>query len=265
MAIWILPQTSIFGKQQTSLDYHIPQSTLELGLKAMYASDILLLLSLGLTKLSVCACYLGLIPGNDMFHRRWSLITALMIALWTVAFTLAAAFRCGVRPWWRSVYDEGIECLDENAFLTSISITNILTDVGLVAIPVSLVVPMSLPLRTRLTTILVFSARALIVIPCTFQLLYISPLGGGKPDQQWTAQLLLGDGLRIGKYVIATQAVQFVGIAAACIIYLSPLLQSLGSGRHAMATAVMMMGGGNGLTSSTPKRSTQDLLVSVER
>ncbi|KAK3331675.1 hypothetical protein B0T19DRAFT_397512 [Cercophora scortea] len=241
MVAWILPQSTIFGR---SLNL-ISRDELAAGLKAMYAGDILFILSLGLAKLSVCACYLNLVPANDTFHRQWSYLTAGVVVLWTMSFSLAAAFRCGIRPWWDyAAYDEtaGIMCMDQTAFLQSISITNILTDFGLVVIPISLLAPLSLPFRTRAGAILIFSARALVIIPCAFQLAYIPRLADMTLDSatNWT--------LNGFPYFVATQAVEFAGIAAACIIYLSPFLQSLGSGA---------MTARESLVSFTPKKRKQ--------
>ncbi|KAK3329252.1 hypothetical protein B0H66DRAFT_17472 [Apodospora peruviana] len=243
MVIWILPHSTIFGRTIG----HISQDEMVSGLKAMYASDILFLLSLGFAKLSVCACYVSLIPANDMFHRRWSLAMASVVTLWTIAFSFAAAFRCGIRPWWNHTHDDSITCLDQSAFLQGVSITNILTDAGLVAIPISLFAPLKLPLRTRLTSVLIFSARALIIIPCAFQLAYMPNLANmDATETDWTLQGF--------PYFVTTQVVEFAGISAACIIYLSPFLQSLGSGAMKAES----------LPSFTPKQkqSTQHLVSS---
>ncbi|KAH8882452.1 hypothetical protein GQ53DRAFT_812119 [Thozetella sp. PMI_491] len=149
----VVPQGAIFGKQLS--DISAPE--LRAGLEAGFAGDLLYFLSLGLAKLSICACYLAL--SADHSFRRTTQALGLFIILWTLVSFLGSAFRCGLNgPW-----DESTHCADQQAFLSFVGITNILTDVGLIVLAVVLFWPTSFPLQTRLMIILLFGTRSLFV------------------------------------------------------------------------------------------------------
>jgi len=72
-----------------------------------YSRDLLLLLSLGLAKMSVTLGILALTP--DKMDRRICQVLGIVIALWTVTSFFAMAFQCGNRgPW-----EGSSECLDQ--------------------------------------------------------------------------------------------------------------------------------------------------------
>ncbi|KAK3686191.1 hypothetical protein B0T22DRAFT_443276 [Podospora appendiculata] len=210
----VLPQGKVLGKDLAD----VSADELRIGLQAEYAGDLLFLVSLGLAKLSICACLLTLSP--DLVHRRLILGLGLVIAVWTLASFLGSALRCCTHPPWNVVEAGDVEarCLNLYDFLTSVCIINILTDAALVAVPAVMVFPMRLPLKRRATVLLVFGSRTLAIIPTVFQLVYLPRLF----ESNFT--------LRAFPYYLSVQAVQFASISTTCVVYLWPLLDSLRSG-----------------------------------
>lgn len=87
--------------------------TNSLNLQAAYAGELLFVSSLGLARLSACACFHAMSPIPH--HRRATQGFAGLIMLWTLSAVLAAAFQCGVSgPWVTNA-----TCLDEVSFYES--------------------------------------------------------------------------------------------------------------------------------------------------
>ncbi|KAI0020709.1 hypothetical protein F4780DRAFT_740544 [Xylariomycetidae sp. FL0641] len=204
----IIPQSRIFGKDISD----ISSEDLKSGIKAGYARDVLLLLSLGFAKLSVCSSFFVLSPNQQ--HRRMTLALGVVIVLWTTSSVLSTAFECGIQgPW----HPENATCINRNAFLTFVGITNILTDAVLIAVPMAIIMPLRMALKTRLTVIGFYWVRSLVIAITMVQLAYVHSLA----DPNFT--------LKAFPYYISTQFIQFTSITAACVVYFWPFLQSVQS------------------------------------
>jgi hypothetical protein len=126
-------------------------------------------------------------------------------------------------------------------FLEYQSIANILTDAALVALPVVMIYPLNLSLKSRATVLMFFASRALYVIGkpltptrCSFSLTYHSPLRVIIPtvfQLIYLPRLFEADfTLRAFPYYLSLQLVQFASVSATCLVYFWPLMNSLRSG-----------------------------------
>ncbi|KAI0019383.1 hypothetical protein F4780DRAFT_780424 [Xylariomycetidae sp. FL0641] len=207
--VQLVPASTIFGKDRSLI------STEELvaGTKAGYVRDLLFLLCLALSKLSVCESLRALSP--DRAHRRWSYVLGLVIILWGTTSFFVTAFQCGDHGPWEV---EATECIDRRAFLEYVNITSVLTDVGLLALPFVIVYPLQMAMRLRLIVLFFFSMRVCVAAATICQLVYLPRLS----EPNYT--------LRAFPYWLSMQFVLFASILSACVIYFLPFLHSVQSG-----------------------------------
>ncbi|KAI1455335.1 hypothetical protein F4805DRAFT_275624 [Annulohypoxylon moriforme] len=210
---YLIPEGEIFGKERNDISH----DELIAGLKVQYAGELLYILALGLAKLSVCTGLTTLSP--DTSHRRLTSVFVIAVVTWSLVAFIGTAFQCGGHgPW-----EEGdIKCLDrlpaQHAFLEYVGITNILTDAALIALPTTVIYPLKMSVRTRITVLSFFSVRIFAIAAMICQLIYLPRLF----EYNFT--------LRGFPYYLSMQFVQFVSIASACAAYFWPFLRSLRSG-----------------------------------
>lgn len=204
----LLPEGEIWGKTRND----ISNEQLTAGLKVQFAGELLYILTLALAKLSVCAGLTALSP--DTGHRRLTLAFVVSVLLWALVAFIGTAFQCGGHgPW-----EGDAKCLDRHAYLEYVNITNIITDVALIALPVAIVYPLQMETKTRLIVLTFFSVRIFAIAATICQLVYLPRLF----EHDFT--------LRGFPYYLSMQFVQFASISAACAAYFWPFLRSLRSG-----------------------------------
>ncbi|KAI3342534.1 hypothetical protein F4824DRAFT_495483 [Ustulina deusta] len=207
----IVPGSSIFGS-----DKELRSATdddLQVGMKIQYAGDLLFILALGFGKLSVGASLFAFSPNRT--HRRINSALIVITILWMMSSELGTAFQCGSRrPW-----EQGKEtCINLHAFFRYVAIANIITDAALVLVPITIISPLQMPIRTRAIIISLFGSRILVIVSTIFQLIYLSQF----LDNQFTTTA--------APYYISTQATLFASITAACMAYFWPFFRSVRSG-----------------------------------
>jgi hypothetical protein len=97
-----------------------------------YASCILYIANMGCARISVCILIKNMLPGRPPRIAAWAF--GIFSAIWTVIGVLVAAFTCSVPEPWNFLGDK---CIDIVAFANYICVTNIVVEVLLVAIPLS--------------------------------------------------------------------------------------------------------------------------------
>ncbi|RWA05138.1 hypothetical protein EKO27_g9967 [Xylaria grammica] len=200
--LFLIPSSSAFGKEMSTVaQYELTSST-----KIQYAANLLFIIAVGFSKLSVCMSLFALSP--DRIHRRLTVGVFLIIIMWILTSVFVTAFQCGSHKAWDKIKKS---CIDQNAFLDYVGISNILSDVALIAVPIVIVYPLKMAFKTRATIIAA-------IIPSIIQLIYLPRLF--EPDYT----------LKAVPFYLATQATLFASISAACIVYFWPFLRSLQSG-----------------------------------
>ena len=96
---------------------------------------IMLTLTLGVIKLSVLLLYRRLFVGS-LFHH-YSMTMCMVTVLWSLSFCFAFAFQCGTRLqyFWTSVAAIEEHCDDTNAIELAFVVTDVATDLMVLAIP----------------------------------------------------------------------------------------------------------------------------------
>ena len=82
--------------------------------QAGYSSDLLLIISLGVSKISILILLLQISPVA--LHRRLAAMLGGFIVIWSIASLLASAFQCDLPSAWMVV--EG-RCIDQVLYSTS--------------------------------------------------------------------------------------------------------------------------------------------------
>ncbi|KAI4861997.1 hypothetical protein F4820DRAFT_451390 [Hypoxylon rubiginosum] len=206
----LVPGGEIWGKARSD----ISDEELATGLKVQFAGGLLYILALALAKLSVCAGLTALSP--DSGHRRMTSMFVTVVILWALAAFIGTAFQCGSHGPWETGDD--VKCIDRRAYLAFVDVTNIITDAALIALPVVVVYPLKMALRTRITVLSFFSVRILAIAATICQLVYLPRVF----ETDFT--------LRGFPYYLSMQFAQFASISAACAAYFWPFLRSLRSG-----------------------------------
>ena len=109
-------------------------------------------------------------------YREAGLYLGALIVLWTVTSVLTVAFQCKLPYPWQ---DQNNTCLNQvsphiarykndyaanniaaqTAFETYVAVANAVTDLGLVVLPISIIVPTQIPLKRKLAILFAFTAR----------------------------------------------------------------------------------------------------------
>ncbi|KAI4270524.1 MAG: hypothetical protein L6R38_007107 [Xanthoria sp. 2 TBL-2021] len=171
--------------------------------KALYASLLLYIVTLGLAKSSVCIHLYKLFPYRA--SRQSSAVMMSLIGIWTVTALLVVAFECKLpTPW--SITSSG-KCIDLLAFWTYYGIFNIITDTALIALPVSIVIKLQMKASQKAVIIACDASRLSIPRTQTPDLLY----------DLWVP-ILLG------------QTVLFFSLISSCFPFLKFLIDALETG-----------------------------------
>jgi hypothetical protein len=115
---------------------------------------------MGLAKASVVMLYRRI----DLYQngRRWFIGIMLVIIAWSLFGIFALSFRCSGPHFWM---DSPELCTSTSDILTALFITNIITDVFLIAFVVPGIWKLNMRKTMRIAVIALFSCRILCVLP----------------------------------------------------------------------------------------------------
>lgn len=140
--------------------------------KCEYAAMILLIVSLGFSKLAIIAFVHHLTPS--VIHRRINFGVFMLVSLWLVCSIFIAAFECRVpRPWDRRLG----QCLDrvgrprysnsartdnwQSIWWTAVSVSNIITEVAIVALELGITAQLQVRRQRKAAVMSLFAFRLL--------------------------------------------------------------------------------------------------------
>ncbi|KAI1079889.1 hypothetical protein F5B20DRAFT_541531 [Whalleya microplaca] len=212
----VIPESKIYG---TEISMISPEELSE-GNKAGLARDLLLILSLGFSKLSVYLNLIALSPNAT--HRRMTHSLGCLVAFWMITSLIGTGFQhANIRSW---NPNNGDGYFGQKEFLTYVAVINIVTDFALMVIPILIISPLHMAFTFRVALVSFYAARILVIITTICQLVYLPRL------------LEDDDTLLSFPYYLCSQLVQFTSFSATCIVYFWPLLRSLQSGLMAANT-----------------------------
>ncbi|KAJ5246258.1 hypothetical protein N7468_001241 [Penicillium chermesinum] len=207
-------------------------------MKAQYAASILFIASMCCSKLAMLFFIRHLSPAS--LDRRFSLALAIFIGLWTVSGIIAASFECHVPLTWNYI---GGHCYNMVAWWTYLAVTNILSELGIVAQALLVIVRVQADANKKLVLTGVFGLRIVYVLPSNLdselskthfvplsvivaiicQLVYFYQ-SRSSTDPSWDAWTV----------TVSTQMVQALSIITSCAPQFKPFLDSLRSSGMAL-------------------------------
>ncbi|KAF2230790.1 hypothetical protein EV356DRAFT_508079 [Viridothelium virens] len=205
----LLPAAEIWG---TSMDEN-PQRSIQPGLKAHYAGEMLFVSAICLAKLAIPVGLWLVSPVKE--HRIANIATGVITAMWALTSILGLAFQCRLPYPWGS---HNWRCVDRISLFRYVGVVNILTDVALIILPTVIVAPLHMPLRKRISILLLFNARICAIAATIAQLIYIPRLF----SHNYTLEGF--------PFIVCTQIAQAASFVSACVPYMQPFMESLQSG-----------------------------------
>lgn len=198
------------GRHMSSLDEGQLQKVHQLN----YASAFLYAGTLSCTKLSVVALLWSISP--KALHRRWCFAIGVLVTIWTVTSVFVIAFQCQIPKTWEL---NGKKCISEIAFWSYFETVNIITDLMLILLPLSIVWVLQARKARKAIIFGCFAVRILVVPTAVIRIVYLTKVSntGDFTLRAWPAAL-------------CALIEESLSVIAACIPYLKPFLDSLESG-----------------------------------
>ncbi|KAJ6134019.1 hypothetical protein N7523_000341 [Penicillium sp. IBT 18751x] len=182
-------------------------------MKAQYAANILFIASMACSKLALIMFIRSLTPAT--LDRRFALGLGVFVLLWTIAGVFTAAFQCSVPDTWDYLHGK---CFHLVAWWNYLGITNILSEVGIVAQALLVILRIQADFHKKAVLASVFLLRIIVVVAIICQLAYAHE-NEHTIDPSWDTWTV----------AISTQMAQSLSIVTACSPQFKPFLDSLRS------------------------------------
>lgn len=163
------------GKKQDIVSAH----DLDLFERYMYGAQILMIVSIALSKLSIGLLFKNLMNRGIALWANWALISA--VIAWAAASTIAFAARCSSPHPWSIVNGK---CDNQDIMFEASGAINIVTDVGLVLLSCAVLWSVQVSLGKRLRIISLLAVRLIVVLAVAFQIRYYLILTKSS-DKTW--------------------------------------------------------------------------------
>ncbi|RHZ61409.1 hypothetical protein CDV55_106403 [Aspergillus turcosus] len=181
--------------------------------KSLYTANLLFLAGHGLAKISVCSLLRRL--GREKAYLLACKTSLLITSLWSIASIVAVALSCPVKYMW----SVETHCRSLDAAWKAITAFDVLTEVFLISLSVFLVWAVQMRRKEKMTVILAFGTRMLVIILTIVRLSYLN-----TALQQKDAPSLLSDTL------IATEVLLHCSIMLATVPCLKPFIIAFNTG-----------------------------------
>ncbi|KAA8650991.1 uncharacterized protein ATNIH1004_003682 [Aspergillus tanneri] len=182
-------------------------------MKAQYAASLLYISSLYLSKLSLCDFICNLSPKSR--DHRFATVVQSMTTLWAITSLFGTAFQCPPRRTWD--YRQG-GCINLIAWQYFFCTANLVTDLGLIAQALFLIVRLHAPVKKRCLFATIFLTRILVLGAIIAELVLIQDLTQ-LPDPTYDYCY----------NTVTMQLVQCASIVTACWGQLKPFLNQMKS------------------------------------
>ncbi|KAJ5165760.1 hypothetical protein N7492_006056 [Penicillium capsulatum] len=182
-------------------------------MKSQYAATILFIVCMCCSKLSFMFFVRNLTPAK--LDRLFAYGLGGFVILWTIVGIFSAAFQCQVPHTWDYLHGK---CFNLMGWWDYLGATNILSECGIIAQVLLVIVRVQADLHKKVTLASVFLLRIVVVVAIICQLGYAGRLKNSH-DPSWDAWAM----------TICTQMVQALSILTACSPQFKPVLDSLRS------------------------------------
>ncbi|KAI8631539.1 plasma membrane protein Pth11-like protein [Xylariaceae sp. FL1651] len=168
--------------------------------KIQFAVWLMLPLTLGCIKTSFLAFYMRIFANHGGWTHKLLLGMIVFIAFWATAFFFAQVFACRLDfyAFWRSTHDLLTKCVQTEQFFLALSITDFITDIAIISIPIPLVLRLNLSRRKKIAIVLIFSLGAVSVAASLTRLIFTSNLTRKGFDRSYDPIFFITNGLYWG-------------------------------------------------------------------
>lgn len=182
--------------------------------KAGYSADLLYIIALAISKVSVLVLLWQITPVA--VHRRMTLGVGSFIAAWTLASFFASVFQCSTPDTWMILSQH---CFDRTSFWTTYGIINILIEAILILMPTYTIGTLHMSSQRKAAAISCFAIRGLVMGAIIAQLILLI-------QQRDTNDATLDT----WSYYLSAQFVQSLSVITACVPYIKNVLLGVESG-----------------------------------
>ncbi|KAI0023722.1 hypothetical protein F4780DRAFT_20289 [Xylariomycetidae sp. FL0641] len=193
---------------------NLSDGSLDVGLKAEYASVPLLILALSLIKWSLSFFIESLTP--DSLHHRLNITLRISVGIWALTAIFVGLFQCKLPSPWH--YLDNTSCIDRRAWWTYVAAFNMGTEVFTVVLYFLIFSNLRTASMRKAKVLSIFSTRILVVAAAAAQLYVFR-----DESDHSTAN----SGFRLS--TILNQVVLTLSVATACVPYLRWFMESLES------------------------------------
>ncbi|MCJ1402005.1 hypothetical protein MMC11_005224 [Xylographa trunciseda] len=182
--------------------------------RTAYASDLLYIPNLGLTRLSVLTLISSLTPVQT--QKRLAVYLGLFVIAWTIITEFTFAFQCHTPNPWQFIDNE---CSNRNSIWIYFAITNTLSEAALIGLPMIVIWKLQVSKGKKIIILSSFALRLLVIVAIVAQAIYFIQASNTTDItlSSWTS-------------VLCGQIAQSTNIITACFLHLKPFLQQLDSG-----------------------------------
>lgn len=195
--------------------------------KLEWAFNIMSLLALGPIKLSILFFYRRIFLGHLFGFFSWSLI--ILVILWTLGFLLTLIFDCKTHfdTNWGPLSDLE-RCLDTFTQFLAYSISDVITDVFILVLPLPLVWRMHMPIERKVAVSCIFLLGTLAIVAGILRLVVFAEILGGGHTQ--AVLVILGvtilDDMAVVSLLLFWPMIEMgVALVVACLPALRPLFR----------------------------------------
>ncbi|KAH7178943.1 hypothetical protein DER46DRAFT_622476 [Fusarium sp. MPI-SDFR-AT-0072] len=183
-------------------------------LKSQYASDVLFIIVIFLTKISATRTIRIMAPRE---RQRMILATEVVIVLWALGSIIASLFACSLPKTWDYIHGQ---CFDRALFWTLFDVINILTDIAITGTLIDMFKSIQASRSKRTLVIGVFGCRVIInpAIICHIYYFRKATNLNNPTFDGWTSTVIV-------------QVIQCLSILVTCVPFLKPFMDSLESGQ----------------------------------
>ncbi|MCJ1319622.1 hypothetical protein MMC15_004958 [Xylographa vitiligo] len=182
--------------------------------RTAYASDLLYVPNLGLTRLSVLTLISSLTPVQK--QKQMAVYIGIFVIVWTIITEFTFAFQCHIPNPWQFIDNE---CSNRSSIWIYFATTNALSEAALVGLPMIVIWKLQVSRGKKTIILSSFALRLLVTIAIITQTIY-TIRASRSPDPTLTSW----------PAVLSGQIAQSTNLITACFLHLKPFLKQLDSG-----------------------------------
>ncbi|EAU31884.1 conserved hypothetical protein [Aspergillus terreus NIH2624] len=141
--------------------------------KGIFAAGIIYVPALGLAKASLIILYHRIVGMQKVY--RWALyVIAGVVIGYSVAITFALIFACRpIQKAWNAALEGS--CIDQNGLYAATAVTNTVTDVALLIVPLPVVISLNMPTIQKIGLLFMFIIGGATVVTSVIRLVTLFP------------------------------------------------------------------------------------------